>query len=85
MEYLASGTPVVAYKLGGIPDEYDPFICYPADESAQGLADTLQALCRLSENECRQIGLAAQTFVLKEKNCYVQTKRILDFLSDFSK
>lgn len=80
MEYLASGTPVVAYKLDGIPDEYDPFISYPTDDSVAALAEALQKLCRLSEDERRKIGVAAQDFVLKEKNCYVQTKKMLDFV-----
>ncbi len=80
LEYLASGTPVVAYKLDGIPDEYDPFISYPKDDSAETLAETLQKLCRLSKDERKQIGLAAQDFVLKEKNRYVQTKKMLDFV-----
>lgn len=82
MEYLASGTPVVAYKLDGIPDEYDPFISYPTDDSAETLAETLQKLCRFSEEERKKIGQAAQEFVLKEKNATAQTKRMLDFIQN---
>lgn len=80
MEYLASGTPVVAYKLDGIPDEYDPFICYPADDTVKTLAETLSKLCHLSEDERKRIGQAAQDFVLKEKNATAQTKKMLDFI-----
>ena len=41
MEYLLSGVPVVAYKLDGIPDEYDAYFFYPEDNTPQALAKAL--------------------------------------------
>ena len=82
MEYLASGTPVVAYRLDGIPDEYEPYIFYPADDSIQTLTELLQQVGEMSENERRQYGEAAQKYVLEYKNNIVQTKKIIDFLND---
>jgi glycosyltransferase involved in cell wall biosynthesis len=38
LEYLSAGKPVVAYKLDGIPDEYDAYLHYPSDESAEALS-----------------------------------------------
>ena len=80
MEYLASGTPVVAYKLDGIPDEYDEYINYVPDNTAETLASTIQEVCNLPQSERTEMGRRASRFVLEEKNNVKQTKRILDFI-----
>ena len=82
MEYLASGTPVVAYKLDGIPDEYDQYINYAPDDSPETLASTIQRICEMSDNDRAEMGKRARNFVLEEKNNIKQTKRILDFIKD---
>ncbi len=82
MEYLASGIPVVAYKLDGMPDEYDPYITYPADDSAEALAQTLLKVCRLSDKKRGQMGKTARAFVCEQKNRLMQTKKILEFVSE---
>ena len=74
LEYLASGTPVVAYKLDGIPDEYDSLLFYPKDESIEELKNTLINVIENSANENDNI-----QFLLK-KNKIEQTKRIIDFI-----
>ena len=80
MEYLASGVPLVAYKLDGIPDEYDKYINYVPDNSSEALALTLSELLKISDDERTQKGLEAKDFVLKNKNRKVQAKKILDFI-----
>ena len=80
MEYLSSGVPLVAYKLDGIPDEYDPFIHYVKDDSIGCLADTLKSVCTLSDSDRVAIGQLGREFVLKEKNCKAQTKKIVDLI-----
>lgn len=81
MEYLASGVPVVAYKLDGIPDEYDSYLNYVPDNSAEALAKTIQSICNMSPEERKGKGERARKFVLNEKNAEKQAKRILDFLN----
>lgn len=80
MEYLASGVPLVAYKLDGIPDEYDEHIIYVQDNSEVTLAHVLESVCNDRENMLN-FGEKAREFVLSEKNRVVQTKKILDFIS----
>ena len=81
MEYLSSGIPVVAYKLDGIPDEYDQYIQYVEDDSINALKNELIKICELP-NEIRQkIGYSGRTFVLNEKNSKVQTRRIVDLIN----
>lgn len=80
MEYLASGVPVVAYKLDGIPDEYDAFIRYVPDQTSETLAAVLSEMCALPQLKRAEIGEKAKQFVLSEKNAEKQARKILDFL-----
>ncbi len=80
LEYLASGVPLVAYKLDGIPDEYDPYIRYVPDDTPEALADTVRAVCEADADERRAFGEGAARFVAENKNKIAQTKRILTFL-----
>lgn len=80
LEYLASGIPVIAYKLDGIPDEYDAYLQYVKDNSIESLANKLLEICELSEEQRKKIGEAGRAFVLKEKNCDVQVKKIIELI-----
>lgn len=82
MEYLASGTPVVAYKLDGIPDEYDAYLNYVDDNFPESLAAKLTEICNLDETVRAEMGKRGAAFVLKNKNAQAQTKRILDFIRE---
>lgn len=83
MEYMSSGTPVVAYKLDGIPDEYDEYIVFVQDNKVESLTQVLINICELSLEERQIIGEKAKRFVLESKNEIVQTKGILELL-DYS-
>ncbi len=80
MEYLASGAPLVAYKLDGIPDEYDEYIKYVPDDSAETLAAVLKSVCELSDEERRAIGERARSFVLRGKTAVPQAVKILELI-----
>ncbi|MBE6916159.1 MAG: glycosyltransferase [Ruminococcaceae bacterium] len=84
MEYLASGVPVIAYKLDGIPDEYDAYLTYPKDDSVEALTNALESLCSMDSETRRRNGASGKRYVLEEKNALAQTKRILDFLQALS-
>ena len=80
LEYLSSGVPMVAYKLDGIPDEYDDYINYPEDDSIDALCRELTVLVNMSDEERRAVGARARAFVIEHKNKKSQTKRMIDFL-----
>jgi glycosyltransferase involved in cell wall biosynthesis len=80
LEYLSAGKPLVAYKLNGIPDEYDPYICYVKDNSIDCLANTLRKVCELPYIERYEIGKRGRDFVLDYKNSKVQVKKIIDLI-----
>ena len=81
MEYLASGVPLVAYKLDGMPDEYDGYINYVPDNLPESLAEEILKVLEMSEEKRKEKGEAARRFVLENKNNIVQSKKILDFIS----
>ena len=81
LEYLSSGVPMVAYKLDGIPDEYDSYIFYVEDNSVEALKNKLLEVCNMQEELLAKKAEAARQFVLENKNESVQTKKIFDFIN----
>ena len=82
MEYLSSGVPVVAYKLSGIPNEYDDYINYVKGNDPKDLADMLQTVCNWSFQIRNELGKKAAEFVFSKKNKEEQTKKIIDMLEN---
>lgn len=80
MEYLATGVPVVAYKLDGIPNEYDDYINYVENNSVEAFRDKLIEICIDKEGLAAKKAELAKKFVLENKNCKAQSKKILDFI-----
>lgn len=81
MEYLSSGIPVIAYKLDGIPDEYDKYLQYVEDDTIDGLKNKLIELCEMPYEQRQKIGNAGRSFVLKEKNSKIQVRKIVDLIN----
>lgn len=81
MEYMASGKPVVMYKLDGIPDEYDKYLNYvvPIGDHATQLALTLQEVM-YKYDEAMDKAEKARKFVFENKNSIRQAQRILEFI-----
>ena len=80
LEYLSSGVPFVAYKLDGIPDEYDPYILYVEDNDVSSLTRKIVEVCEKTAQERRRIGMKARDFVIQRKNAVIQTEKIVSFL-----
>lgn len=81
MEYMASGKPVVMYKLDGIPDEYDEYLFYinPTYNQVEGLKKVVENV--LNNYEASLVKASqAQKFVIENKNNEVQSKKIIDFI-----
>lgn len=80
LEYMASGTPVVAYMLDGMPEEYKDYIYLISEE--KGLANTLNDLLNCSTEILRMKGLMARDFVMKNKNGKVQCGKIIKIIAE---
>lgn len=80
LEYLSSGVPVVAYKLDGIPEEYDEYINYPKDICAKALRTEISKICNMTFEERSAFGKKAKDFVYENKNKVAQVQRIIEFI-----
>ena len=80
LEYLSSGVPLVAYKLDGIPDEYDTYTNYVQDNSVETLRDLLIDVCEDVNGEAALRAQKAAEFVRNEKNAQKQTLKITELL-----
>lgn len=82
MEYLLSGKPVIAYKLEGIPIEYDNYICYVKGYKPIDLTNKIIEICEKSDEEREKIGNYSREFVLREKNNKAQTLKIIKMIQE---
>lgn len=76
IEYLSSGTPLIAYQLDGIPSEYLNYF-YVVDET-EDLSQIIDFVLSKSNRELKDQGEKARQFVKENKNRKIQTKKILD-------
>ena len=82
MEYFASGTPVLMYKLQGIPEEYYSY-CYTIEgSSVDEFKECMRNVLSIEEQERTALGNKARVFILTEKTSCLQVKRILKFLQN---
>ena len=80
LEYMSSGTPVIAYMLDGIPKEYENYI-YAVDDSIEDcLYMKLKEVLHIDNSERLKKGKEAREFVLNEKNGNKQCEKILNMI-----
>lgn len=84
LEYLSSGIPFIAYKLDGIPDEYDDYILYVKENNVSSLADKIVEVCEKTSEERQLIGTKSREFVAQVKNEIVQTKKIISLIREIN-
>ncbi len=79
LEYMSSGTPVLACKLDGMPEEYSPFYYRIPDEDG-ALEEALRYVMGLTDEEREEMGRRAKAFVEAEKNPRKQCEKIVKLL-----
>lgn len=80
-EYMATGIPVMSFRLGGIPDEYLKYIIEIEEENEESISEAIKKVLCMSEIEKKELGEKAKKFILKNKNNKVQVKKILKFIN----
>lgn len=80
-EYMASGRPVISCRLAGIPEEYYQYLYCLPHVSAEEIAQTVKMVANEPEEVLQGKGEAAKTFILSEKNKYVQAEKIATFMN----
>ena len=82
MEYLSSGVPMLGYKLEGIPREYDEFINYFKESTAESLSQAIIDICTVKKEISIQKANVAKEFVLNNKNKTVWGNKIFQFIKN---
>lgn len=82
LEYMMSGRPVLAYKLDGIPNEYDNYLEYVHGDEIADLKEAIISICNKSDERLNSLGKKARDFALLNKNESVQVKKILKMFGE---
>lgn len=82
MEYLLTGRPVIAYKLDGIPDEYDNYFFYVEDDSLDSFTKKIEEILLMDEETRSELGNRARSYVLNEKNNISASRKIVDMIQE---
>ena len=83
IEYLASGTPCIMYRLAGIPKEYFNYCFVPTNETPFALYHQILMVCSKSQEELNQLGLKAQRFILENKTPEKQCLKLYNMLQTY--
>lgn len=81
-EYMASGTPVLMTRLPGLPEEYEPYVYFPATEDVEGFALAIDAILSKERDEIEAFGLRAARFIKTEKNSELVMKKVMEFIGN---
>ncbi len=77
MEYLASGTPVLMYKLDGVPSEYFQHVFFIDEARGESLAEAILRVYQMASSDRSYVGLNASSFILENKSAHRQCEKIL--------
>lgn len=77
-EYMVTGIPVLSFKLGGIPEDYNQYLL--TIENENDIKNALKKALSMNSEQRNEIGLAAKKYVLNNKSKEIQAKRIVDFV-----
>lgn len=82
LECMASGTPVLTTRVGGMPPEYYDYFYFIEDETPEGIAASMGSILEMSPEELSNKGASALQFAKQQKNYLAMTKDVLAFLLD---
>lgn len=82
MEYMLSGTPMIGYKLEGIPEEYFEYMFIPEDLTVSKLTNCINDTLSMPQEELDAFAEKARSFVKNDKNSIAQVRRILQFINN---
>lgn len=81
MEYIASGTPMLAYVLPCMPEEYLPYFFHIGNKLPDvAIHEKLTEISSMDKEKLHEYGISAQKWIVKEKNSTEQMSRILRML-----
>ena len=79
---MASGTPLLTTKVGGMPEEYYDYFYFFDEENTEGIKRSFEKIINFSDKQLRDNGIAARAFAVKNKSYSYMTSTIVSFLDD---
>ena len=78
MEYMASGTPMLAYVLPCMPEEYLSYFFHIEDGTGDvPFHDMLKKIASMDREKLHEFGLSAQKWIVEEKNAKNQMEKVI--------
>lgn len=77
-EYMATGVPVLSFKLEGIPEEYHEHLVIINNENE--LVSAIYGVLKMPDATKKELGERAKEFVLKKKNSHYQCQEIWNWV-----
>lgn len=83
MEYLLSGKSVIINRLPGIPEEYYQYVYTPKDERVDAMAECISCVLADDRDSRNVKAQSGRNFIVSQKNSRIQTKRILEMITNY--
>lgn len=80
-EYMVTGIPVISFKLGGIPQEYYPYLTIIENENEESIIKAINSVLYKPQDELDKQGNLAKEFILNNKTAVKQCERIISWLN----
>lgn len=80
IEYMSSGTPLLACQLPGIPKEYYKYFFELQKTTSSEIKETLEKLFLLKKEDLINKGIEAKKFVRTQKNNVIMTKKVIELI-----
>ena len=80
-EYMATGVPVLSFKIKGIPKEYADYLYFIENEDVESIAEAINAVLKVPLLERNQKGNKAKMFIVEQKNTRIQCERIWEYIN----
>ena len=77
MEYIASGTPMLAFALPSMPSEYYPFFYHFEKDDIDSMTHVLKNVLSQSNKELYDFGKMSQKWIHKEKSSKKQIEKVV--------
>lgn len=79
-EYMLTGKPVLSFRMGGIPEEYFSYLIGIENSTPSSIASAIKVVSAMSDAERAEFGNRGKEFVVKQKNNYEMSRRIMTFI-----
>ena len=78
LEYISSGTPLVGFKLDGMPDDYTGHYYQIPERGTDSFAELLTILLTKNDEELEAFGEKAKKWIVENKNPFTQGQKIIE-------